>query len=225
MTPQKITRLLLPLLLTCLFATTALADTGDIALGVKAGTLGAGIEGTAGLLPGLNLRAGANAFSIDFDADTSDIDYELEVDLLSFPVLLDWHPFKDSGFRISAGVLINQNEADAEASAQNSYTIGGTTYTPAELGTLTGKIDYNELAPYVGIGWGNAVGKDNRWSFSFDFGVVFQGEPNIDLKANGTMASDPTFQANLAEEKRKLEDELDDYKYYPVVSLGITYKF
>jgi hypothetical protein len=217
--------LLLSLLMVCLSASFGLADPADIALGVKASTLGLGAEATAGLLPALNLRAGVNAFSVDFEVNTSDIDYDLEADLLSFPVVLDLHPFKDSGFRFSAGVLINKNKADAEGASQSSYTIGGTDYTAAELGTLTGKIDYNDLAPYVGIGWGNAVGKNKQWSFSCDFGVVFQGEPNIDLVANGTLASDPTFQTNLAKEKQELKDELDDYKYYPVISLGITYKF
>ncbi len=225
MTWENARCLLLSLLMICLSASFALADPGDIALGVKAGTLGLGAEATVGLLPALNLRAGANTFSVDFETNTSDIDYDLEVDMLSFPVVIDLHPFKDSGFRISAGVLFNKNKANAEGSSQSSYTIGGTEYTAAELGTLTGKIDYNDLAPYVGIGWGNAVGKNKQWSFSFDFGVVFQGKPNIDLAANGPLASDPTFQANLTKEKQALEDELDDYKYYPVISLGITYKF
>jgi len=213
------------LLLICLTVAPGFADTGDIALGVKASTLGVGAEGTVGLLRGLNLRAGANVLWFDYEVNTSDIDYDLDVDLLSFPILLDWHPFKKSAFRISAGMLINQNEADAEASSQAIYTIGGTDYTAAEVGTLSGHVDFNEVAPYVGIGWGNAVGKNKNWSFSCDFGVVYQGAANIDLTASGPIASDPTFQANLAQERKELEDELDDYKYYPVISLGVTYKF
>ena len=168
---------------------------------------------------------GANALSVDFDISTSDIDYDVDADLLSFPVMLDWYPFKNSGFRISAGALINKNEADLEASSQSSYTINGTTYTAAQLGTLNGNVDFNEVAPYVGIGWGNALSKDKRWSFTCDFGVAFQGEANIDLSATGPIASDPTFQEDLAQEKRELEKELEDYQYYPVIALGITYKF
>ncbi|APG29082.1 hypothetical protein A7E78_08830 [Syntrophotalea acetylenivorans] len=177
------------------------------------------------MLPSLNLRGGANALSVDFDINTSDIDYDVDADLLNFPIMLDWYPFKKSGFRISAGALINKNEADIEASSQSSYTLDGTTYTAAQLGTLNGKVDFNEVAPYVGIGWGNALGKSTRWSFSCDFGVVFQGEANVDLSATGPIASDPTFQEDLAREKRELEEELEDYQYYPVIALGITYKF
>jgi hypothetical protein len=202
-----------------------MADTGDFALGIKASTLGAGAEGIVGILPSLNLRAGANALSVDFDINTSDIDYDVDADLLSFPILLDWYPFKKSGFRISAGALINKNEADAEATSQATYTIDGTDYTAAQLGTLKAKVDFKEVAPYVGIGWGNAFGKNKRWSLTCDFGVVFQGEPNIDLAATGPIATDPTFQADLAQEKQELEDELEKYQYYPVIALGITYKF
>lgn len=225
MNVKSFRRLLFGLLLICLTVAPGFADTGDIALGVKASTLGAGAEGTVGLLQGLNLRGGVNALSFDFDAETSDVDYDVDADLLSFPIVLDWHPFKGSGFRITGGILINQNEGDAEATTEATYTIGDTVYTAAQLGSLSGKVDFNEVAPYVGIGWGNAVGKDKRWSFSCDFGVVFQGEANIDLAASGPIASDPTFQAELAKEKKALEDELDDYKYYPVISLGVTYKF
>jgi hypothetical protein len=217
--------LLLSLLLICLPVASGFANTGDFALGGKASTLGLGIDGTVGLLPRLNLRVGANAFSIELDTSTSDIDYDMEVDLLSFPIVLDWHLFRDSGFRISAGALINQNEADLEGSSQSSYTIGGIEYTAAELGTLRGKVDFDTVAPYLGIGWGNAVGKNKRWSFNCDLGVVFQGQANIDLAANGPVASDPSFQADLDQEKQDLEDELDDYKYYPVVSLGVSYRF
>lgn len=217
--------LLCSLLLSCLPVASAMADTGDFALGIKASTLGAGAEGIVGILPSLNLRTGANALSVDFDINTSDIDYDVDADLLSFPIMLDWYPFKKSGFRFSAGALINKNEADAEASSQATYSIDGTEYTAAQLGTLKAKIDFREVAPYVGIGWGNALGKDKRWSFTCDFGVVFQGEANIDLAATGPIATDPTFQAGLAQEKRELEDELEKYQYYPVIALGITYKF
>ncbi len=222
---QIIKCLLCSLLLGCLPVTSAMAGSGNFALGMKASTLGAGAEGIVGVLPALNLRSGANALSVDFDINTSDIDYDGDADLLSFPIMLDWYPFKKSEFRFSAGALINKNEADLAASSQATYTINGTDYTAAQLGNLNAKVDFNEVAPYVGIGWGNALSKDKRWSFTCDFGVVFQGKANIDLSATGPIASDPTFQTDLAQEKQELEDELENYQYYPLIALGITYKF
>ncbi len=216
--------LLAPILL-LLTATPGLSDPGGLALGLKAGTLGGGLEGTAGLLPRINLRAGANTFRFNFDTSSRDNEYRMKTRLLSFPIVLDWHPFKTSAFRVSSGMLLNYNEADARGTTQDSITIGSTTYTADQVGKLTGKVDFNKIAPYAGIGWGNALGKTGRWSLSCDIGVVFQGKARVDMFASGPIASDPNFQADLEREKRDLKERLDDYKYYPVIALGINYRF
>lgn len=49
--------------------------------------------------------------------------------------------------------------------------------------------------------------------------------PDIDLFATGPIASDPTFQAHLAEEERGIQDELDILKFYPVLSISLVYRF
>jgi len=201
------------------------ADTGDIGVGVGAGTLGVKADITIGISSRFNARIGYNGYSFDGDGTESDVTYDYEINLLSFPLLLDWHPFKDDGFRISAGVLINQNEVNMGATLQDTYDIGGTTYTASQIGKLSGTMDFDTLAPYVGFGWGNAIGKNTGWSFACDFGVVYQGEPNIELKADGIMASNPIFIQNLERERQDLEKEVKDYKYYPLITFGITYKF
>ena len=120
---------------------------------------------------------------------------------------------------------MNNNEVNVLATPAGSYDIGGTTYSAADVGNMSGKIDFNSLAPYAGMGWGNALGKDKRWGIVFDLGVVFQGSPNVDLTTNGLLANNAGFLAKLAQEEQELKDELDEFDMYPVVSLGITYKF
>ena len=201
------------------------AETGRFAVAAKASSLGLGAELTAGVTQTINGRLGFNAFTYDYDGTESDVEYEFTLNLLTVSALLDWHPF-DSGFRITGGVLYNGNDVDAEGKRTNlSYTIGDVTYTAAEIGTLTGTIDVNSVAPYIGIGWGNAVGKDKKWSFVFDLGVIYQGSPEVALSANGTLSSDATFLTELEKERRELEDDLDSYKYYPVIAFGVSYKF
>jgi hypothetical protein len=203
----------------------AFADTGEFAIGISPGTMGIGADATVGILPRLNARLGINAFNFGMKTTADDIGYDLDVRLLSFPILFDWHPFKTGGFRISSGLVINKNKADLEARSLSGYKIGDSTYTPGELGDLSGKLDFDTFAPYVGIGWGNVLGGNARWTFTCDVGVVFQGDGDISLKANGPIASDPTFQSELEKERRDLEDDLDDYRYYPVIAIGISYKF
>ena len=200
------------------------ADSGRFAVAGKLSTLGVGAEVTTRITSNINLRFGANAFSYDYSDKESDIEYDFDLDLLSGSVLLDWYPFH-GGFRLSGGVLVNQNELDMEAKPTLSYTIGSKTYTSDEVGTLEGSMDFKAVAPYAGIGWGNAVGKNKKLGFLFDLGVVFQGSPDVELVANGLLTPDPTFQADLAREEQDLKDELDKYKYYPLVAFGINNKY
>ena len=60
---------------------------------------------------------------------------------------------------------------------------------------------------------------------NLDFGVLWQGDPQVSLFADGPIASDPGFQANLEEERNQLLDEVSDYKAWPVLSLGFVYNF
>ncbi len=203
----------------------ASADTGDFAIGVGPGTLGISADTSVGISPHLNARVGINALNFGLKTTQNDISYDLDVKLLSFPILLDWHPFSHSGFRISTGLVINQNKANVASTSQSTYTVGDTEYTSAELGKLSGKLTFNTLAPYFGLGWGNIVGKDAHWSLVCDLGVVFQGKTDLALKASGPVASETDFQAELEQERRELEDDLDSYRYYPVVSVGVSYKF
>lgn len=201
------------------------AGTGDMAAGVKVGTLGVGAEVTVGILPALNFRTGYNLYNYDGTASRSDIDYDYKLKLSTLPLLVDLHPIPLSGFRITAGAMINSNKIDATGQAQGSYEIGDVTYTAAQVGTLKGKIDFNSVAPYAGIGWGNAVGAGLPLTFTCDIGIMFQGTPKVSLDATGPIASDPTFQAEVAKEEADIKNDTDGFKYYPVVSLGLAYKF
>jgi hypothetical protein len=66
---------------------------------------------------------------------------------------------------------------------------------------------------------------DKKWGFYCDFGVAFTESPDVSLAANGTLAANPAFQANLAQERQKIEDDLEPFEFYPVLSLGIFYRF
>ncbi|MEI7707242.1 MAG: hypothetical protein WCI90_03155 [Chlorobium sp.] len=209
-------------------ASSAFANTGDIAIGAKASTLGFGGEVTVGLTPNFNARAGYNGYNYSGSTSQNQINYDYKLSLGSYPVLLDWYPFEHSGFRLSPGVIFNNNKVTATGTTTvvGTYTIGGTTYSTATIGSLTGGIDFNKTVPYLGLGWGNAVGKNSGLSFVFDLGVMFQGTPNVSLAAtNPVIQADPTFQTNLNKEIADLKDKTDKFKYYPVVSIGLAYAF
>jgi hypothetical protein len=189
----------------------------DTALSARLSTLGYGVELTRALSPKSNLRFGLNNATFDRSATESGINYSMDLRLSSGSLLYDWHPFS-GGFHTSLGVLYNANKLDAQAITTEPVTIGDTTY-PAGT-NLTGRIDFNRGAPYLGVGWGNAVGARKKTSFTFELGVVFQGSPNVKLNASAGVS-----QSDLDKEERELRDELAEFKHYPVVTFGFGYKF
>jgi len=200
------------------------ADSGGLAISGKAGTLGLGGELTTAITSNVNARVGLNTLDFDYDDEFDNVEYDVGLGFSSFSALVDWYLF-DSSFRISGGLISMDHTLDLDATPSESVDIGDGTYTPAQIGTLSGDVDIDGVAPYIGIGWGDPMDPDKRWGFYCDFGVAFTDSPDVSLAANGTLASDPTFQANLAKERREIEDDLEPFKFYPVLSLGIYFRF
>lgn len=201
-------------------------DGVQFALGAKISTLGVGPELAVGFNDYLTARVSGGWGQFGVDGDTSDVEWDADMKLASGLATVEWNVF-GGGFHIDAGVVMHDNHVEASASGTNgTFTLNGNVYTTAEAGKLYGDVEFGDsVAPYVGIGWGNPVSKDSDWTVFFNLGVVFQGSPEVNLKATGTLAGDPTFRANLEQEAKDLEDELDKFEYYPVISLGVAYKF
>ncbi|RUA02042.1 MAG: hypothetical protein DSY89_03600 [Deltaproteobacteria bacterium] len=207
------------------FTSPVRADMGDTALGVKIGTLGIGAEMTFGLTPGVNARVGISGFSYGYDTKVEEIDYEFDLNLFSASLLADWH-FSGGSFRLTGGLFLNLNELDFKAKTdRNRYIIDDIAYSVDDVGRLRGTIDFNTISPYLGIGWGNAVGQNGRICFFIDIGMLFQGSPQASLKATGPIRADSDFQHHLRNEEREIEDETDKYTIYPVIAIGVTFKF
>jgi hypothetical protein len=199
------------------------ADTGGIAVELKAGTLGGGAEVNYAISPMFTVGVGINKYSASTTDTADNIKYDVDLDLQSIALLANFHPFSGT-FRLTAGAMLNSNELKMKAKPNGSYDIGGMTYTPAEVGTLKATVDFNSFAPYAGFGWGKSA--SSGFGFTLDVGVLFQGSPNVSLKAKGgTLSGDPAFQADLKQEESNAEDDIKGFTMYPVASLGINYRF
>jgi hypothetical protein len=66
-------------------------------------------------------------------------------------------------------------------------------------------------------------------NFYADLGVMFQGSPQATLTANcGALAGTAqctAVQGQIAAEQQRLQDELKNAKYYPVLNIGLTIGF
>jgi len=195
-------------------------------IGIKAGTPGAGVELSMPFTSNFGGRLGFNYFTYSYDTTQEGIDYDADLTLLSIAALIDWHPTGGS-FRVSGGVLYNGNEAEGKAKVgAGGVDINGINYTADQVGTLKAKVDFNNIAPYVGIGWDTSFGAEKQWGFICDIGVIYQDSPNLKLTSKGgTLSSDPTFLANLKAQEKDTEDSIEDFRFYPVITLGLIYKF
>lgn len=192
----------------------------DVAVGARGGTLGLGAELTVPLISRINARLGVNSYTYDYTTTESEIDYDAEFDLSTTSLILDWHPFSGR-FRISAGYFNNKNSILLTGTPTGAtIDIGGTTYPSAVVGTLTGDIAFKKNVPYAGIGWGNAVGKNKRIGLNFDLGVLKQGSPEVTLTSTGAVDQD-----DLDAEAAELESDISEFDVYPVISLGISFRF
>lgn len=196
------------------------ANLSGLAVGGKVGTTGLGAEVTLDLTETLNLRGGFSSLQIGHNDEVDEIEYDFDLDFQFVFVLLDLHLF-ESGFRLSAGAVINDSAMTLTGVLSGPEEIGGNVYPADAVGSLTAALTFDDLAPYVGVGYGNAVGDSDRWTFSFDLGVIFQ-QYEVDLTATGPVSGDPGFIADLALEERDIQDEVDTIKIYPVLAFGVA---
>lgn len=201
----------------------------DIWFGIKAGTLGLGIEASWRPLPWLDVRAGANKFDYDDTGSQAGINYDATLALETYYATANFR-FPLSPFRMTVGAFSNGNEVEMTSLDMASYSIGNNPipYLPSEVGTLRSSTTFESVAPYIGAGFDfNIVG---RLGLALDFGVLWQGEPIVALTSDGSLASDPglagdIFRASLEAERVQLEDEVKDLKAYPVIQLGFNFNF
>lgn len=217
------------LMLCALFAAGAQAQ--GVALGVKAGTTGVGVEGYYQISTMLNVRAHYSRYSTTFTQDTggdNSLEFDMDTDLGMSALMLDFYPFSGS-FHLSAGYANNNTGfAGLAKPSGGNYTIDGQQYSAAQVGDVRGELTFKSSAPYVGLGWGNPVDDDGGLGLNFELGAILQGAPQAGITTSKKL-SDPAAQAQLdqhiQQEITSFEDDTNSFKAWPVVAFGITYSF
>ena len=194
---------------------------------LKIGTLGLGLELSIPLYKQMKLRASLNGLRLNTSIDKEQITYKGDLDLLVGGILLDYYPSESSDFYLSLGAYYSNNQAKGTASpSNNNYEVGDNVYTQAQLGTLDASLHFQDFAPYLGFGYASM--KEKGWGFSMDMGLMYHGKSsvNLSLKNSSLLGADlAKLQSDIDKEKQNIQNDLDSFPFYPVLMLGLSYKF
>ncbi len=205
------------------------AAAGDFGVGVKAGTLGLGLEARWDPpVPWFDLRVGVNQYDFDDDGSYSGVEYNAVLGLDSY-YLTGNLKFPASPFRFTVGAFSNGNELQLISADTGGLDldIGGTPFPVDRVGALRSTTSFGSTAPYAGVGFDFEV--FGKAGLNLDFGVLWQGEPTVTLEAtnwdNLSSAEQALLGPALDTERAELQDDASDFKAWPVVSLGFVYNF
>lgn len=160
------------------------------------------------------VRGQYNSYQRSFSGDVGDFGSSArltaDINLSTFQALGDWYP-TDSGFRVTGGLVVNNNKITLSGTGA---TVGSSTNQ-----TVNSEIKMSDgISPYLGIGYATKPKYAKGFGFNLDVGVMFQN-PKASLTASGASQSD--IDAQLV----KVQDAMDKLKYMPVFGLGVSYSF
>lgn len=188
------------------------------------GTEGAGIGFSQPLGSRDNVRAEFNGVQFSRSFSSGDLHYDGTAHIYHGGLYLDFFPAPDTvSFRFTAGALIGNDNVDATAtSPSGTYTINGTPYST--LGeSIHARARFPTVRPYLGIGFGHTPVAQKGFSAFFDAGVAY-GRPHVNLDVPADIVAEAGA-ANIEAEERKLQDKADKLRFYPIVKVGVTYRF
>lgn len=187
------------------------------------GTLGIGARVAAPLGSRINLRGGIDFQPVGIEVTVEDVKFNVELPSPTVTAVFDLYP-SESGFRLSAGALYFGRSPGLEGTPAEDVEFGDSVYTPAQVGTVSSSLGTSRFAPYLGLGWGNAV--EPGFGFVLDLGIAYHGKPQLSFETTGPMSSDPRFRMDLdAEAESANEDMPGAASVYPILNLGFSYGF
>lgn len=211
-----------------------------IGIGVKFSDLGVGVEAATPILYKLNVRGGFNFFRYSRSITNDGIVYDGQLHLQSGEAHIDWFPF--GGFHVSPGLLLyngNSISGNAAVPGGQQFTLGGTAYEsdPAVPVTGTGNLSFIKVAPTIMVGIGNLIPRNGRrFSFLFEVGAAYQGAARVALNLTGNVcdttgticgpiATNTTAQANIQAQQQKIQNDVNPFRFFPIISGGFGFNF
>jgi hypothetical protein len=150
---------------------------------------------------------------------------------------VDWFV---GAFHISPGILYLKNAMSAPAfvGAGQTFVLGSQTFLNSVDDPVTGSSSVvypHTFAPLLLFGYGNVLPRMGRHlSLPVEVGIAYTGAPQINLDLNGTacvpngcvtFSQSTDAESSLKQENHILNEDLKHYPYFPIASVGLSYRF
>ena len=210
-----------PILVLCMtvFAgsSASAGGTSPFSVAIGGGTLG--LTGEVGFkADSIGVRGNVNYFHYSSNSTRNGVAFSDDVDLKSYGLLADWYPMQN-GFRVTGGLMINKNRFGIKGSPNQTVTVGSHTYSGAAVAGLTGTVENNLIAPYVGAGY--VADFASGLQISGDIGAVLQGKSDVVLTSSNGLIT----QSDIDLQASNIKSQADQYMFYPVFSVKVGYRF
>lgn len=194
----------------------------DVTWSLNFGTLGPGIEAGYRFDRNWGVRAGINGATGKFVWHDHNSDLHNRMMLLSTGLTADYYPYEE-GFRLSAGARLSAGKIDGKLrNLEGKVKNGGTTFHITVADPLTHyTVRQNPIQPYLGVGY--SVKVKERLSLELDFGALYAGTPSLSVSSRAERFGFTREQ--IRNEVERARDRISPYQVYPVVQVGLKFKF
>lgn len=213
-----------------------------VSFDINVGTQGLGLSIGYEFNKYLKMRVRGAYLDLNYEDTWDDVDAELEYDGNNAGLIFDYHPF-GGVFHLSAGLNFSKMTLSATGSMEHEYAgtyeLGGYTFeVVGNKGELEAEYDWNDIQPYLGIGWSTDGAGDRSLYFTLDIGVNFIGSGKFSINKvqgigsvtgpNGEdlgYVTDKIVEDAVREEGKDFFEIADDIFIYPVIQFGMGYRF
>jgi len=163
------------------------------------------LELTTHLTEQLNIRFGINRFEERQDPLIElSPDVDLTDDEFAASALVDWE-LAPGGLRMTGGALygdLGWGSGSLDSLTRSGRGLGGASR--------------DDFHTYLGLGWDADFGSEDRLGLQLDLGVAFEGVP-LESGSDGEL--------RRAREDAELGQRFESFRYVPVFSAGVEYRF
>ncbi|MFC6646709.1 hypothetical protein ACFQBQ_14160 [Granulicella cerasi] len=215
-----------------------------LAVQMKAGSQGTGLEFATPLAKRFNLRVGGTYFSYASDFNVDGMQINGAFFLRSGTVGVDIMPF-NNWFRITPGMTIysgNSLHATTYVPGGGKFSLGDDDYTSDPTNPVHGVAHMNfarNYGPSLTFGTSNMIPRSGRhWSIPVDIGFEYLSQPKLTMVLAGSacgsqngsygcsdIATDPDAQTSLAQQVQNINNDISPLRFYPVITVGFSWAF